>query len=115
MTNCMTCRHNDKKAKYCPVKKVHTDLGYVLNCVVWAPTDKAEMKRFRAENAKLRELVGCYDSALKRMCNQMQSFYSQSDSLPCDECVLGKGHSFDKCGIDELQEEARKLRIEIDE
>jgi hypothetical protein len=53
----MTCRHNDKKAKYCPVKKAHTDLGYVLNCIAWTPTDEAEMKRFRAENAKLRELV----------------------------------------------------------
>lgn len=57
MTNCITCRYNDKKAKYCPVKKVHTDLGYVLNCVVWAPTDKAEIKRLHAENTKLRKLA----------------------------------------------------------
>lgn len=64
MANCMTCRHNDKKAKYCPVKKAHTDLGYVLNCMAWAPTDEAEMKRFRAENAKLRELLLDYDKML---------------------------------------------------
>ena len=64
MANCMTCRHNDKKAKYCPVKKAHTDLGYVLNCIAWAPTDEAEMKRLRAENAKLRELLLDYDKML---------------------------------------------------
>lgn len=65
MANCMTCRHNDKKAKYCPVKKAHTDLGYVLNCVAWTPTVEEEMSRLRAENTKLyaentrlRKLVG---------------------------------------------------------
>ena len=65
MANCMTCRHNDKKAKYCPVKKAHTDLGYVLNCVAWTPTVEEEMNRLReemnglrAENARLRKLVG---------------------------------------------------------
>lgn len=58
MANCMTCRHNDKKAKYCQLKKAHTDLGYVLNCVAWTPTVEEEMNRLRAENARLRKLVG---------------------------------------------------------
>lgn len=54
MANCMTCRHNDKETRYCHLKELHTDLGYVLNCVAWAPTDEAEMRRLRTENAKLR-------------------------------------------------------------
>ncbi len=58
MPNCMTCRHNDRAAKYCSLKRAHTDLGYVLNCVAWAPTDEAEMRRLRDENRRLRKLVG---------------------------------------------------------
>lgn len=57
MSNCMTCRYNDLKAKFCPVMGVHTDLGYVLNCAAWAPTDRCEMKRLKAEVAKLQKLV----------------------------------------------------------
>ena len=69
--------------------------------------------RLQAENAKLRELVGRYDSALEHMCDQTQGFYSQSDLHPCDECELGKGYGFDKCEISELQEGARELGIEV--
>ncbi len=57
MPNCMTCRHNDRAAKYCSLKRAHTDLGYVLNCVAWAPTDETEMRRLRDENRRLRELA----------------------------------------------------------
>lgn len=61
-----------------------------------------------AENVKLRQLVAAYASALMRMCDQTQALY------PCDKCVLGKGYSSDRCGIDELKEETHKLRVEAD-
>lgn len=63
MANCMTCRHNDKRASYCPLKRAHTDLGYVLNCVAWAETDEHKMKRLMDDNAQLRELASkCMDA-----------------------------------------------------
>ena len=57
MANCMTCRHNDWRKKYCPLKKVHTDLGYVLNCGAWTPTEEAEKERLRKENVRLRAML----------------------------------------------------------
>ena len=57
MSDCMTCRHNDLVAQFCPFMDVHTDLGCVPNCAAWAPTDKYEMKRLKAEVARLWELV----------------------------------------------------------
>lgn len=77
----MTCRHNDRAARYCPLMKAHTDLGYVLNCVAWAPTDEAEMRRLRDENAKLRRL-----SATMLKCIEAH----KRNKLVCWECPAHK-------------------------
>ncbi len=102
MANCMTCRHNDKKAKYCPVKKAHTDLGYVLNCIAWAPTDEAEMKRFRAENAKLRELAH----------DLLQPILA--DGFDCYGCVHEDCNGMQYTDRCRLLDQARELGVEVD-
>ena len=57
MTNCTTCAHNDRHTRMCKVEGVHTDLGHVLECVSWEPTDDAKIKDLRRQNAELRGLV----------------------------------------------------------
>lgn len=94
MANCMTCRHNDKNARYCPIKKAHTDLGYVLNCVAWAPTDEAEMMRLRTENQTLRQLA----EAL-----------ADCRNTSCDDCVRWD-YPQGGCTLDGVM---RELRIEV--
>lgn len=53
MSNCLTCKHNDRRAKMCTLQDVHTDFGHVLNCVMWTPTDEAVIKQLKDENARL--------------------------------------------------------------
>lgn len=69
---------------------------------------KSEVTQLRSENAKLRELVGHYDSALARLCDQAQGH------VECGDCVLGAGRVEDVCALDELRESARGLRVEVD-
>lgn len=101
MANCMTCRHNDKAARYCPLMRAHTDLGYVLNCVAWAPTDKAEMRRIRTENAKLRELIRLMQTCIEHACM-------------CDFCPLFVSEDMDEptC-IAEIDSRMRELGVEV--
>lgn len=61
-----------------------------------------------SENAKLRELVSHYNSALSRMCDQTQGH------VDCQGCVLGKDYDEDACAIDELRDTARELEAEVD-
>lgn len=61
------------------------------------------------ENAKLRELVVSYDSALHRMCDQMQGH------VDCHDCILGKDYdNEDTCAIDELREAAYVVKVEFE-
>ena len=53
MSNCLTCKHNDRRAKMCTLQDVHTDLGHVLNCAMWTPMDEAVIKQLKDENARL--------------------------------------------------------------
>lgn len=105
MANCMTCRHNDKNARYCPLKKAHTDLGYVLNCVAWEPTDEAEMARLRTENKKLWELVRRYGE------------YTDQDR--CEGCVYksrcNDGYVDECWQLTEIRRLAHELGIEVPE
>lgn len=79
MANCMTCRHNDKNTRYCSLKKAHTDLGYVLNCVAWAPTDGAEMMKLRTENNRLR--------TKNKMLWELAEALADCRNTSCDDCV----------------------------
>lgn len=83
-----------------------------LNCDMWH--DRAEDMRNRlsvvqAKNAELRELAVSYDSALHRMCNQMQGY------VDCHDCILGKNYSDDSCAIDELRKAAYAAKVELDD
>ena len=65
----------------------------------------------KSENAKLRELVRGYDSALHRMCSQAQSY----TNCHCSDCVLAKGYEdADTCSIDDIRREASRLGIEVE-
>lgn len=77
------------------------------------PTEReiisAHLEQLEADNAKLRELVVSYDSALHRMCNQMQGY------VCCRDCILGKGYdNEDSCAIDELREAAFVAKVELE-
>lgn len=73
---------------------------------IWQLRD--DLQRTNAENAKLRKLVAHYDSALSRLCDQMQAH------VDCQGCVLGKDYDEDTCAIDELRDAARELWVEVD-
>ena len=63
--------------------------------------------QLKVENAKLRELIVAYDSALRRMCDQMQRY------VDCHDCILGKDYGDDSCAIDELREAACVMGVEL--
>lgn len=69
----------------------------------------AKAAHFELENAKLRELAISYDSALHRMCNQMQGH------VDCHDCILGKDYSDDSCAIDELRKAAYVMKVDLDD
>lgn len=69
--------------------------------------DELRMQKVLDENAKLRELATYYDSALSRLCDQMQGH------VDCQWCVLGKDYDEDTCAIDELRNAARELGGEL--
>lgn len=69
----------------------------------------AKAAHFELENAKLRELAISYDSALHRMCNQMQGH------VDCHDCILGKDYSDDSCAIDELRKAAYVVKVDLDD
>lgn len=66
-----------------------------------------DIGRLENESARLRELVISYDSALRRMCDQMQRH------VDCHDCILGKDYSDDSCAIDELHEAACATGVEV--
>lgn len=68
-----------------------------------------EADELGAENARLRELVSAYDSALHRLCDQMQGH------VECSKCVLGRRFDEDTCALDELRKVSIKRRVEVDE
>lgn len=68
-----------------------------------------ERDQLKAENAKLRELVAAYDSALHRLCDQTQGH------VDCDGCILGKDYrNEDICALDELRDSIMGLGVEVD-
>lgn len=70
----------------------------------------AELQAEMAENAKLRELVAAYDSALHRLCDQTQGH------VDCDGCILGKDYrNEDICALDELRDSIMGLGVEVEE
>lgn len=69
----------------------------------------AEVEAEKQHSAKLRELAISYDSALHRMCNQMQGH------VDCHDCVLGKDYDDDWCAIDELREAAYLGKVDLDD
>ena len=103
MANCTTCRHNDKKKRYCSLKRVHTDLGYVLNCVAWEATDELKIRGLRAENAKLRELC----ASLFRLANNE----CLSDTRHCDDCPMSRSESPCNLSLDFIA--MRRLGIDV--
>ena len=68
----------------------------------------AAFERLETENAKLRELAVSYDSALRRMCDQMQGY------VDCHDCILGKDYGDDSCAIDELRDAACVVKVELE-
>lgn len=103
MANCMTCRHNDKNARYCSLKKAHTDLGYVLNCVAWEATDEAEMMKLRTENNKLR--------TKNNMLWELAVALADCRNTSCDDCVRWD-YSQGGCTLDCVM---REFGIEVPE
>lgn len=69
----------------------------------------AKAAHFELENAKLRELAISYDSALHRICNQMQGH------VDCHDCILGKDYGDDSCAIDELRKAAYVVKVDLDD
>ncbi len=69
----------------------------------------AKAAHFELENSKLRELAVSYDSALHRMCNQMQGH------VDCHDCILGKDYGDDWCAIDELREAVYLMKVDLDD
>lgn len=69
----------------------------------------AKAAHFELENTKLRELAISYDSALHRMCNQMQGH------VDCHDCILGKDYGDDWCAIDELREAVYLMKVNLDD
>ena len=69
----------------------------------------AKAAHFELENTKLRELAISYDSALHRMCNQMQGY------VDCHDCILGKDYGDDFCAIDELRKAAYVVKVDLDD
>ncbi len=69
----------------------------------------AKAAHFELENSKLRELAVSYDSALRRMCDQMQGH------IDCHDCILGKNYGDDSCAIDELRKAAYVVKVELDD
>ena len=98
----MTCRHNDRATRYCSLKRAHTDLGYVLNCVAWAPTDEAEMRRLRDEN--------------RRLCELAEIMVHCMNDVDCDRCPVN-GNPYEVRGewaaCDSLRDMLRESGIEV--
>ena len=83
--------------------------GTAVNDIHPALTIRERLQNLADENAKLRELAVSYDSALRRMCDQMQGY------VDCHDCILGKDYdNEDSCAIDELREAARAVKVEAE-
>ena len=94
--------------------------GEEVNIALWLHEDSASdlldmcdeidarFAALKTENAKLRELAVSYDSALHRVCDQMQGY------VDCHDCILGKYYGDDSCAIDELREAACGVKVELE-